>query len=197
VGALVTIDTLEPPGDSTKEFVVIDLRNGADVAAFQARMEAALDGIGTPLFQRDGRPSDILSLSRLRSLPLALAAVLVVLVAVTVLHAMIVAVRRRRRDIAVLQALGATRGEVTAIGVWQGITIGLAALCLGLPLGIVIGRWIWTLLANAFGTLAEPIVPLAGMAGLAVGVLALTALAGVVPIRRGLRTRPAQVLRSE
>ena len=197
VGALVAIDMLGPPDAGTKELVVVDLRDGADLAAFQSRVEGSIVGTGTAIFSTDGRPSDIVSLARLRSLPVALATVLVVLVAFTVLHAMIVAVRRRRRDIAVLQALGSTSGELTAVGVSQGVTIGLAALLFGLPLGIVIGRWLWVLLANAFGTLAEPVVPVAGLLALAAGVIALTAAAGVVPIRRGLRIRPAEVLRSE
>lgn len=197
VGALVPIDMLAPPGNGTRELVVVELRAGADTAAFQSHVEDSLVGVGTATFETDARPSDIVSLARLRSLPVALASVLVVLVAFTVLHAMIVAVRRRRRDIAVLQALGSTSGELTSVGVWQGVTIGLAGLLFGLPLGIVIGRWFWTLLANAFGTLAEPVVPLFGVAALAIGVLLLTATAGVVPIRRGLRLRPAEVLHSE
>ncbi len=197
VGALVAIDMLGPPDAGTKELVVVDLRDGADLAAFQSRVEGSIVGTGTAIFSTDGRPSDIVSLARLRSLPVALATVLVVLVAFTVLHAMIVAVRRRRRDIAVLQALGSTSGELTAVGVWQGVTIGLAALLFGLPLGTVIGRWLWVVLANAFGTLAEPVVPVPGLLALAAGVIALTAAAGVVPIRRGLRIQPAEVLRSE
>ena len=63
----------------------------------------------------------------------------------------------RRRDVAILQALGSTTRSVTAIGVWQGLTIGAAALLFGVPLGIVVGRWVWILLANGFGTLAEPL----------------------------------------
>ncbi len=85
---------------------------------------------------------------------------------------MVIAVRRRRRDIAILQSLGSTRGNVTAVGVWQGITIGVVALLLGVPLGVVLGRWFWLRLANGFGTLAEPVVPLPGVAALVVVVLA-------------------------
>ncbi len=197
VGAIVSDDMLGTIADGSKEFVVVDVRDGTDLAALQTRVDAALADVGTAFLQADGRPSDIVSLAELRSLPVALATALVVLVAFTVLHAMVVAVRRRRRDIAVLQALGSTSGELTAVGVWQGVTIGVAALAFGVPLGIVVGRWVWILLANGFGTLAEPVVPALGLVALAAGVLVLTATAGVVPIRRGLRFRPAEVLRSE
>ena len=55
--------------------------------------------------------------------------------------------------------------------------------------------WMW--LANEFGTLAEPVVPLGGVLLLTTAVVGLAAVTGVVPVRRGLRHRPAVVLRSE
>ena len=197
VGALVDPESLGPRDGSSKSFVVVDLEPDTDEAAFEQRMSEDLAEYGLIFFGSNPRPSDIQGLAQLRSLPVALAASLVVLVAITVVHAMVVAVRRRRRDVAILQALGSTRGEVTAIGVWQGTTIGVTALLFGVPLGIVVGRWCWTLLANEFGTLAEPVVPLLGVGLLIVTVMALAAAAGVVPIRRGLRHLPADVLRSE
>ena len=197
VGALVAPEALGPRTGATKGFVVIGLTPGADQAAFESRMQSPLEAFGVARFQSDGRPSDIEGLARLKSLPVVLSSLLVLVVGATVANAMVVAVRRRRRDIAVLQSLGSTRRNVTATGAWQGLTIGTAGLLFGVPLGIVAGRWFWTLLANGFGTLAEPVVPLIGVALLAAAVLALAAIAGVVPIRRGLRHHPAEVLRSE
>ena len=197
IGALVVPDTLGTDVGSTKSSLVVEYVPGVDAAAAQERLAELLAPFGPLYFQQNGRPSDIQSLDRLRSLPVVLAGGLVVLVSVTVLHAMVVAVRRRRRDVAILQALGSTTRSVTAIGVWQGLTIGAAALVFGVPFGIVVGRWVWILLANAFGTLAQPVVPLAGVAALIAAVLVLAAVSGLVPIRRGLRHRPAVVLRSE
>lgn len=197
VGALIDAESLGPRDGSTKSFVLVDLEPDVDEAAFEQQISEELTEYGLIFFGSNSRPSDIQGLARLRSLPVVLAASLVVLVAVTVVHAMVVAVRRRRRDVAILQALGSTHGEVTAIGMWQGATIGGTALLFGVPLGIVVGRWFWTLLANEFGTLAEPVVPLLGVGLLIVTVMALAAAAGVVPIRRGLRHLPADVLRSE
>ncbi len=197
IGALVVPDTIGVDIDSTKSSLVVEYSPGADAAAAEERLGESLAPFGQMFFQSNGRPSDIQSLDRLRSLPVVLAGVLVVLVSVTVLHAMVVAVRRRRRDVAILQALGSTSRSVTAIGMWQGTTIGVAALAFGVPFGIVVGRWVWILLANAFGTLAEPVVPVTGVAAMVVAVLVLAAVAGLVPIRRGLRHHPAEALRSE
>jgi ABC-type lipoprotein release transport system permease subunit len=199
VGGLVSPDALGLRTDATKSFTVVDLAPTADTiegwAVFEERMVSVL-GEGWQL-QSIARPSDVEGLARLRSLPVMLASLLVLVVGVTVMNAMVIAVRRRRRDIAILQSLGSTRGDVTAVGVWQGVTIGVVALLLGIPLGVVLGRWLWVRLANGFGTLAEPVVPLPGVAALVVVVLALAAISGLVPIRAGLRHQPATVLRDE
>ncbi len=201
VGGLISPDALGPRTEATKSFIVVGLDPAADSAAgqgeFEDRMTAELSELGTVLFQTNGRPSDIEGLARLRSLPVVLASLLVLVVGVTVANAMVIAVRRRRRDIAILQSLGSTRGNVTAVGVWQGATIGVTALLFGVPFGVVIGRWFWSRLANGFGTLAEPVVPLPALLGLVAVVLLLAAVSGLVPIRAGLRHRPATVLHSE
>ena len=199
VGGLISPDALGPRTDDTKSFIVVGFDPPADAARseFEDRMTSALSGQGTVLFQSNGRPSDVEGLARLRSLPVVLASLLVLVVAVTVANAMVVAVRRRRRDIAILQSLGSTRGDVTAVGVWQGVTIGVTSLLFGVPIGVVIGRWFWTRLANGFGTLAEPVVPLPGVITMVVVVLLLAALSGLAPIRAGLRHQPATVLHSE
>ena len=197
VGALIASDALGPRDDATKAVVVVDLKAGADRSAFETRMAHALVQYGSARFQNDLRPSDIESLDRLRTLPVLLSSLLVGLVAVTVVNAMVVAVRRRRRDLALLQAMGSTRGGVITVGVWQGVTIGLAGLLIGAPLGIVAGRWCWVLLAHGFGTLAEPVVQTVPLMLLAVGTLVLAAVVGAVPVRRGLRQSLAAVLRSE
>jgi len=110
---------------------------------------------------------------------------------------MVVAVRTRRRDLAVIQGLGATAGQVRWIGVWQGITVGSAALALGIPMGLIAGRWFWVILAEAFGTIAEPVVPLPALLVLVPSVLVLAAALGVLPVQRGLRKTPAEVFSGE
>ncbi len=77
----------------------------------------------------------------------------------TVAHALVTAVRRRRRDLALLKTLGFTRRQVSASVAWQATTFGVLALLVGIPVGIVIGRWAWTSLADDLGTVAEPIEP--------------------------------------
>jgi ABC-type lipoprotein release transport system permease subunit len=143
------------------------------------------------------RPSDIVAYSRVRTTPPLLAGVLALLAIATVAHALVTAVRRRRRDLALLKTLGFTRGQVSGSVAWQASTIGAIALVVGLPLGVVLGRWAWSALANNLGTVSEPVVPIAVLLVAVPVVLLLLNLVAYLPGRIAARTRPATVLRSE
>ena len=52
-------------------------------------------------------------------------------------------VRARRRDLAVLKTLGCSRRQVGATVAWQATTIVGLALVIGIPVGIIAGRWTW------------------------------------------------------
>ena len=137
------------------------------------------------------------SLERIRRLPLVLCAVLAGLIASTVVHALSTAVRRRRRDLAVLEVLGASRRSLRSVGLFQALTVGVIAVLVGVPLGVVCGRAAWSALAEAYGTSAEPVVPVGALALAAAVVVMLAALAGWLPAARALRHRPAEILRTE
>jgi hypothetical protein len=143
------------------------------------------------------RPSDIVSYERVRTTPLLLAGVLALLAIATVAHALVTAVRRRRRDFALLKTLGFTRRQVSGSVAWQATTFGVVALCVGVPLGIIVGRWTWTALADNLGTVAEPIVPVLAFAIGVPLVLLVANLVAFVPGRIAARLRPAAALRSE
>jgi ABC-type lipoprotein release transport system permease subunit len=107
-------------------------------------------------------------------------------------------VRRRRRDLAVLKALGCTRSQVRGVVAWQATALAAAALVIGVPAGIIAGRWTWAVFANAAGvspqaTIALPVVLLAVPAV----TLLVANLIAAFPGRVAARLRPATVLRSE
>jgi hypothetical protein len=57
------------------------------------------------------------------------------------LHAPAVMVRRQRRQRAVLRALGFRRGQLSATVSWYVAALLVPALVVGVPLGVVAGRW--------------------------------------------------------
>lgn len=143
------------------------------------------------------RPSDIVSYERVRTTPLVLAGVLALLAIATVAHALVTAVRRRRRDFALLKTLGFTRRQVSGSVAWQATTFGVVALCIGVPLGVMVGRWTWTALADDLGTVAEPIIPVIAFVVGVPFVLLVANLVAYVPGRIAAGLRPAAALRSE
>jgi FtsX-like permease family len=143
------------------------------------------------------RPSDIVSYEQVRTTPLVLAGVLALLAVATVAHALVTAVRRRRRDLALLKTLGFTRRQVSGSVAWQATTFAVLALVIGIPVGVVLGRWSWTALADDLGTVAEPIVPVLALVVAIPVVLLIANGVAFLPGRIAARLRPASVLRSE
>ena len=201
-GALITVEdmaNLFAVGTSSS-LVVISLAPGAERAQLQADLMgdlSAVPGGDQLVLSPVARPSDVVALARLRRTPFLLASLLVLLVAATVANALFVAVRRRRFDLAVLKTLGETRRQLLGTSPWQASSTAFVAVVVGVPVGVVLGRWIWRALADAIGVVADPVTPWIALGLVAVVVLVLANVVGLVPGTRAARTSPAAVLRSE
>ena len=201
VGALFTEDGLASVTGATKgsfnytvTATLISLRSGTTTKD--------LDAILTKRFGRNAfavsasrEPADVASYRRIRATPLVLAALLGLLSAVTVGHALIVAVRRRRTDLAVLRAIGFTPGQVSRAVAWQATTVALIAAVVGIPFGLLLGRLAWSAVADQLGVVDTPVVPFAALVALPAAVL-FANLVALVPGRRAARLRPVQILRA-
>ena len=77
-----------------------------------------------------------------------LGAVLALLAVATLIHVLLTSVRRRRPDLAVLKSLGLLPSQVLSTVLWQATALAAASLLVGLPLGILAGRWAWVLFAG-------------------------------------------------
>ena len=129
--------------------------------------------------------------------PLALALGLTAAAVLSLALTVLAAVRRRRRELGLLKALGMTRRQVRAIVAWQASTILIIAAVVGVPLGIAAGRWAWAAFANSLGVVTVTAVP---VTALVLGVLALLAAGNLLagfPAAVAARTRPAAALRVE
>jgi ABC-type lipoprotein release transport system permease subunit len=82
----------------------------------------------------------VISLARIADVPVLLSGLLALLAVGTLAHMLVSSTRRRRRDLAILKALGFTRSQVQAAVAWQATTITAIALLIGLPAGIAAGR---------------------------------------------------------
>ena len=142
------------------------------------------------------RPGDIVAYSRVRSTSTALIALVVAMAVAALAQSLVTSARRRRRDIAILKTLGFVGRDVSRAARWQGLALAAAALIVGIPIGLVLGRGAWTIFADELGVANDATLPIRAVL-LAIPVtLAIAALVAVVPARLARRTRPASVLRS-
>lgn len=143
------------------------------------------------------QPSQVRDLERVESLPVALAGFLALLAALAVGHALVTGVRRRRRELAVLRAMGFVGRQVAATVAWQSTTLAAVGLAIGLPLGVALGRWSWSLVAGQIGVVVSPDVPLSAVALACAGAVVVANLVAALPARQASQLRPATALRAE
>jgi len=126
-----------------------------------------------------------------------LAAVLIVFAVGTLAHVLLTGVRRRRRDLALLKTLGFTRSQVLGVVAWEASAFAVVALLVGLPLGVIAGRWAWGYFADAAGVPTGATVPLTPVLLAITVTLVLANLIAAWPGWTAARLHPAAVLRAE
>ena len=122
---------------------------------------------------------------------------LALLAVATLAHALLTGVRRRRRDLAVLKTLGLRRSQVIRVVSWQASALAAAALLVGLPLGVLAGRWAWALFAGSAGVSDQADIPVALVLATIPAALLLANLLAAGPGWAAARISPGTVLRSE
>ena len=178
-----------------------DSRVSPLTAAAHLRATAQLLGCppGECQVRSDQQPSDVRNYSdfTVRNTPLILGLVLALLAVGTLAHVLVTSVRRRRRELAVLKVLGMGRAQVLGVVLWQACALSLVALAMGLPAGVLAGRWSWALFAGSAGVPGDPVVSVPELLAIIPVTLLLAALVAAVPGRAAARLRPGAVLRAE
>lgn len=103
-------------------------------------------------------------------------------------------VRRRRRELALLKALGFTRRQVTATIAWQATTVIAVGLLIGVPLGILLGRSLWDVFAHQLDVVAEPAVPVIVITLVVLAALVAANLLAALPARAARAVAPSAAL---
>ena len=156
-------------------FVGVNLKDGADAPAVLADLEPRLiawdtthsvpnsyAGPNPPIRDREcggdaARPADPRGLARAgfdcRGLAISIAATVGV----------------RRRDFAIYRAIGFTRRQVASSVRWQAVTTITVGIAIGIPAGLLIGRWTWQRFAGDLGVGPEVTTPFVSLAAVALG----------------------------
>ncbi|MEP6660273.1 MAG: ABC transporter permease [Acidimicrobiales bacterium] len=182
------------------------LLSDTPVLQFAVRYEPGVDGQAAfgSLLNDFGRVvlrpypgGEIGDLAQVDFLPYILAGFLVVMAIGALGLTLVGSIRRHRRDLAVLQTIGFVRRQVWATVAWQATALAVIAVVIGIPLGVVLGKWTWHLVASSVGSVSPPIVPLAAVLLLVPITILLANLLGGGPAWAAGGGRPAEALRTE
>jgi len=142
-------------------------------------------------------PPELTNLRDLSQLPIALGVFLAVLGLVALSFVLVITGRSRRAEFAVYKALGLDERMSRRIVYFQASVIATVGLVIGVPLGVIAGRWGWSAVATRV-----PLVDVPPLSALVVVlaipiVLVASNVIATVPARRVPRAKPAEALRSE
>ena len=142
-------------------------------------------------------PPELTNLRDLSQLPIALGVFLAVLGFVALSYVLVITGRSRRAEFAVYKALGLDERMSRHIVYFQASVIAIVGLAIGVPLGVIAGRWGWSAV-----TTRVPLVDVPPLSALVVGfaipiVLIASNVIAAYPARRVARDKPAEALRSE
>jgi hypothetical protein len=80
---------------------------------------------------------------------------------------------------------------------WQATALVVVPLVIGLPVGLVLGRLVYSAFVNRIGADPDPTTPLLVVVLVAAAWVLLANVVGLLPARRARRAPPALLLRSE
>jgi MacB-like periplasmic core domain/FtsX-like permease family len=142
-------------------------------------------------------PAEIENYRSIGAAPAFLAAGLAAGAAAALGLTLIASVRRRRRDLALLKALGLTQRQLASCVAWQSTVAAAAGIVAGIPAGVALGRWLWILFAHQIYAVPRATVPAPSLVYVGLGALALAGLVAALPGIYASRTPVALVLRTE
>jgi predicted lysophospholipase L1 biosynthesis ABC-type transport system permease subunit len=143
------------------------------------------------------RPAEIVNSRSLGSAPVVLAIGLAAGALLSLALALGSSVRHRRRDLTVLKTLGFTQHQLGATVAWHATTMIVVALLIGVPVGVVTGRALWSAFARALDVVAQPVVPAVGVLFVAVAAVVVANVVAALPARTARRVNPRALLRGE
>ncbi|HEY5025537.1 MAG TPA: ABC transporter permease [Acidimicrobiales bacterium] len=188
-----------PTGPSA---VLVRLKRDAEPAASLGALQRIAQKLTLPLnygvtVLAVQRPAEIINYRSMGTTPAYLGAGLGAGAVVALGLTLVASVRRRRRSLALLKTFGFTRRQLAATVAWQSsVAVGIGAV-VGVPLGIVVGRFLWDLFAHEIDAVPAPSVPGLTIALIAVGALVLANVVAALPGRIAANTPTAVLLRAE
>ncbi len=147
---------------------------------------------------REATPQvDVRNLGHLRAVPWLISALIAILALATLVHALATIVARNRTNLAVLAALGLTRGQRRGVGVFASAALVFVGIVIAIPIGLIAGNLIWRAVTRQNGLPAHPVVAWSTLVAAPIGALVIAAVVALLAARGTLRMTPSEQLRVE
>ena len=196
-GAIMTTTGLEQQRQSVGgRNLLLTYAAGIDPTTLEPRLEEDY-GVGFTPYSRPDPPGRLLQLDLMGGLLRGLGAFLIGLGMVGLVHFLGVSARRRRHDFAVLRALGFVRRDLSLTMSWQAMSVVAVGVVVGVPLGVMVGRWAWLAAIGSVGMVDTPALPGVSLVAIVVVAVGGAAALGAVPGWFAGRRPPADALRAE
>jgi len=198
-GVVISNEALDLPSAEYYSTVLFDLADGAGAGELKRRFPQGFPAEqGTPTeWFTSATPAEVSQAGNARVVIWFALAALTVAIVGAVVHTLIGSVRQRRREYALLKALGFTSGQVRTTVLSQSGAMLSIALVVAIPVGVAAGRWMWTGFAQRLGIVSNPVVPLLLLVGSVLAIVILVQGAALLPASLARRTPLAQAFRSE
>jgi hypothetical protein len=188
--------------------VAVRIRNGVNSMGALASLQRIADAGTRALAGAQGgggnvvvlpvqHPAEIVNYRSMGATPTILVSGLAAGAIIALGLTLVASVRRRRRDLALLKTIGFTKRQLAATVAWQASVVAVIGTIVGTPIGVVLGRWLWTIFARQIHAVPDPTVPAFSIVLVVLGVLVGANVVAFFPGRIAARTRTAVLLRTE
>jgi putative ABC transport system permease protein len=187
------------PDDGPSELALF-LPPGVDPAAARDTLLEALGGrfLVEALLNRELRAEVVAIFDRTFAITRALQAVAAAVAVLAVLTVLFALLGERRRDLALLRAVGGSRAQVAVVVVAQAALLGLTGAIGGLATGLAIGLVLVKVVnLQSFGWTLRFLPPWPALAATALLVTLACLVAGLAPALAAARMHPSEDLREE
>ncbi|MGE0827018.1 MAG: FtsX-like permease family protein [Candidatus Binatia bacterium] len=178
----------------------IYLQSGADASAVRDRLSQALGRRFHLVFSTNEtlRSEALRIFDSTFAITRALELIAIVVAGLGVVSTLITLILERRREFALLNIIGATRGHIRRMVVIEALLIGSASQLIGIGIGILLSLLlIYVVNVQSFGWTIQFHLPVAFLLQSTVGILLATAIAGLYPATRAAGIDAIQYVREE
>lgn len=190
-------DLIDADRRITGVYLRVVTREGSNVAAGMQQLFDQLRRDATITVAQPRQEIDRLFaiVSNIDQILLGMAAVVMVSSGIAIMLALYNSMEQRRRQVAVLRVLGASRARIFFLVLTESAVIGLMGAAAGLVLCVVGLRIVAGIMRDRLGVVIETGLPLRETLAVAAGAVVLAALAGLAPAIVAYRTSVARSLR--